>query len=193
LRQKPDFERLIAALAGALADRDLAFMLIGGQAVLVHAEPRLTRDIDITLGATPERLPEILEVCAALHLQVLPDDIESFVRQTFVVPAAEVDTGIRIDFIFSSTSYEATAIARAVRIKVAHRLVPFAAAEDLVLHKLFAGRPRDLEDVDGVMRRKGAELDWSYLERWAQEFAAVPGREQLPDQVRQLRHRASER
>lgn len=61
--------------------------------------------------------------------------------------------------------------------------VPFASAEDLILHKLFAGRPRDIEDAAGVVRRKGPELDWDYLRTWAGEFSVVPGREELPDQL----------
>jgi hypothetical protein len=89
--------------------------------------------------------------------------------------------------IFSTTPYEAQAIRRAVRVEVAGELVPFATGEDLLLHKLFAGRRRDLEDARGVVRRKGPELDWAYLERWAREFAAIPGREGLPEQVRRLR------
>ena len=65
--------------------------------------------------------------------------------------------------------------------------VPFASAEDLVIHKLFAGRARDLEDVATVIRRRGSEVDWAYLTNWAKEFASVPGREGMPEQVEQLR------
>jgi predicted nucleotidyltransferase len=188
--RKPDFERLIAGLARELESRNLPFMLIGGQAVLLHGDPRLTRDVDVTLGASPDRLDDVLQTCAALSLRPLPEDVEGFARSTFVVPAAEDDTGIRVDFIFSTTPYEAQAIERAERVDVRGQKVPFAAAEDLVLHKLFAGRPRDLEDVRGVVRRKGARLDWSYLERWAREFGAVPGREALPAIVAQFRREA---
>lgn len=189
-RRRPDFRRLIAALARELASRDLPFMLIGGQAVLLHAEPRLTKDIDITLGATPDRLDDVLDTCAALKLCLLPEDVEAFARKTFVVPAAEAETGIRVDFIFSSTPYEAGAIDRAERVDVLGEEVPFAAAEDLILHKLFAGRPRDLEDAAAVVRRKGRGLDWSYLGRWAREFAAVPGREEMPRRLEELRREA---
>jgi hypothetical protein len=94
---------------------------------------------------------------------------------------------MRVDFIFSTTPYEAQAIARAVRVDVAGESVPFATAEDLIVHKLFAGRPRDVEDATGVVRRKGADLDWEYLMRWAEAFADVPGREGMPDAVRTLR------
>jgi hypothetical protein len=56
-----------------------------------------------------------------------------------------------------------------------------------LIHNLVAGRPRDWEDAESVVRRKGAELDWAYLERWVREFAAVPGREALLAQLGQLR------
>ncbi len=183
----PDFPALLAALATALERRDIAFMLIGGQAVLVHGRPRLTEDIDVTLAAGPEELPTVREVCDELGLEPLPDDVEGFVRDTFVLPALDPETAVRVDFIFSTIPYERHAIERAVRVQIEGASVPFATAEDLLLHKLFAGRPRDLEDAAGVVRRKGGELDWGYVERWAREFAAIPGREDLPDRLRELR------
>jgi len=183
----PDFADLIARLAVELEAKRVPFMLIGGQAVLLHGEPRLTQDVDVTMGVGPDRIPDLLAVCDELGLQPLPDDPGVFARETFVLPAADPTTGVRVDLIFSTTPYEAQAIDRAVLVNVGSREVPFATAEDLLLHKLFAGRPRDLEDAAGVVRRKGLELDWEYLARWAREFAVIPGREDLPAQVEALR------
>ena len=182
-----DFEAILAGIARELKARELTYMLIGGHAVLLHGEPRLTQDIDLTLAADPTRLPELLAICTTLALEPLPPDVEAFVRRTFVLPVVAPETGVRIDFIFSSTPYEREAIARAQWIEIQGTPVAFASAEDLILHKIFAGRPRDLEDVAGVVRRKGESLDWGYIETWANEFAAVPGREDLPDRVARLK------
>lgn len=184
--RQPDFQGLLARLARELSAHDLGFMLIGGQAVLLHGEPRLTEDIAITLDAPPDRLPDVLAVCRAAELEPLPDDPEAFVGETFVLPADDVASGIRIDLIFSTTPYEAEAIGRAIYVELEGTPVPFATAEDLILHKLFAGRPRDLEDARGVVRRKGMKIDWGYVRRWADEFAGVPGREGLPEAVDRL-------
>lgn len=188
----PDFEALLARVTRQLEGAGFDFMVIGGQAVLLHGRVRLTEDIDLTLGAGPEELPRLLDVCAALELEPLPDDVEGFVRETFVLPALAPDSRIRLDFIFSTTPYERQAIERAARVEIGGAGVPFASAEDLILHKLFAGRPRDLEDAAGVVRRKGDALDWDYLEEWAALFAEVPGREALPDRVRELREERSD-
>jgi len=187
VREPTEVERLLAALAGELPRAGLPFMLIGGQAVLLHGAPRVTDDIDITLGVEPDRLPALLGACVALALEPLPERPADFVRETFVLPVRHALTGLRVDFIFSSTRYEREAIARAESVPVAGAAVPFATAEDLILHKLFAGRPRDIEDAEGVVRRKGASLDWAYVERWAAAFAGVPGRETLPTLVATLR------
>lgn len=186
-RQPSDLERLLAALTAELARQHLPFMLIGGQAVLLHGSPRLTEDIDITLGVNPDALPSLVKACATLGLEPLPVHVDEFVLETFVLPVRHQTTRLRVDFIFSSTPYERQAIARAQQVFIGGALVPFAAAEDLIIHKLFAGRPRDLEDVHGIVRRKGTGLDWAYIERWAREFASVPGREQLPELARELR------
>lgn len=162
-------------------------MLIGGQAVLLHGEPRLTQDVDVTLGLGPGSLGTVLDVCADADLAPLPMDVDSFVERTFVLPAADASTGIRVDFIFSTTPYEAQAIDRAVSVAVGGGKVPFATAEDLIIHKIFAGRPRDLEDAAGVIRRKGAHLDWEYVHDWVGRFAEVPGLEGLPSVLERLR------
>jgi len=188
-RRPPEFDRLLAALARELGDARLPFMLIGGQAVLLHGSPRLTDDIDITLGVDPAHLPAVMRVCESLHLSPLPEHVADFVNETFVLPVREQETGIRVDFIFSSTGYEQQAIARAQKVGIAGAEVPFATAEDLVIHKLFAGRPRDLEDIAGVVRRKGDELDWMYLAEWARKFAEIPGRENMPALVEEFRTR----
>jgi hypothetical protein len=183
----PDFAGLLARLTRTLERRQLPFMIIGGQAVLLHGEPRLTQDIDVTLGVGPARLDDVLAACEALGLEPLPEEVPAFVRSTFVLPTLDQASGIRVDLVFSTTPYEAQAIERAVRVEVAGARVPFATAEDLIIHKLFAGRPRDLEDAVGVVRRKGPELDWAYTEAWVEQFASVPGREGLTEQIRHLR------
>jgi predicted nucleotidyltransferase len=187
---QPDVTTLLASLTSELDRRGIRFMLIGGQAVLLHGEARFTADVDITLDAGPAALSELRAACDTLRLTpVAPasESLETFVRRTFVLPARHAATGIRVDFIFSTTPYEAEAVSRAQRVPVGGTPVPFATAEDLVIHKLFAGRARDVEDVAGVVRRRGATLDWAYLERWAAEFAQVPGREGMPAALARLK------
>ena len=40
--------------------------------------------------------------------------------------------------------------------------IPVATSEDLILMKIVAGRPRDQDDVRGIVARSGKGLDWTY-------------------------------
>ncbi len=91
-RPPPDFQAFIAAIARQLGARNVPFMLIGGQAVLLHGRPRLTEDIDVTLGVGPDAWQTIRDVCIDLQLVPLPDHVEAFVRETFVLPARHTDS-----------------------------------------------------------------------------------------------------
>jgi hypothetical protein len=58
--------------------------------------------------------------------------------------------------------------------------VRFATAEDLIIHKLVAGRPRDLEDIRGILTHQ-KRLDERYLKRWLPTFREVVGRDLLQE------------
>ena len=146
------FAELLARLGRGLDAAGLPYMVIGGQAVLLHGEPRLTRDVDVTLGAGLERLDDLLRALTPMGLRPLVDPAD-FTRRTLVLPCEDPATGLRVDFILSFTPYEHAAIARALAVTVGGATVRFATAEDLVVHKILAGRPRDLEDVRGVLRK----------------------------------------
>ena len=46
-------------------------------------------------------------------------------------------------------------------------------AEHLVVYKLVAARPRDLIDMDGIVRRQGTRLDVELIRRWGRQFAEL--------------------
>ena len=71
--------------------------------------------------------------------------------------------------LFSFSPYERQAIQRARRIVIDGVEVAFAALEDLIIHKMVAGRPRDLEDVAGLLR-KNPQIDLAYLRPWLEQF-----------------------
>ncbi len=46
--------------------------------------------------------------------------------------------------------------------------VAFASIEDMIIHKIFAGRPRDLEDVKSIIN-KNTGIDNKYIRNWLKE------------------------
>lgn len=163
------FAQLLERIALGLDEHQIPYMIIGGQAVLIYGEPRLTRDIDVTLGAGPERLADLLGFAKASEWRVLVETPEEFVQRTLVLPCLDSQSGIRIDFIFSHSPYERQALERIRRVEIGKAAVRFAAPEDVVVHKIIAGRPRDVEDARSILL-KTSDLDRQYIRHWLAEF-----------------------
>ena len=161
------FKKLLKKIANELNTNNIPYMVIGGQAVLLYGEPRLTKDIDITLGIGIDGLKDINSIIQKLNLKALVN--EGFVQKTMVLLAIDEKTGIRVDFIFSFSRYEKQAIKRAPDIKFGNTVVKFASLEDVVIHKIIAGRARDIEDVRSIIL-KNSDYDTKYIVRWLEEF-----------------------
>lgn len=172
-------EELIKNVAQALDHHNIPYMVIGGQAVLVYGRPRLTRDVDITLGVDVDALALVAQISATLKLRILTPDAQSFAAKTRVLPTEEPESKFRVDFMFSFSEYERQALQRATPVTIAGYPVRFASCEDLVIHKLVAGRPIDHEDVRDVLAKNRERVDPAYLESWLREFSRLPGHEQI--------------
>ncbi|MEP0547074.1 MAG: hypothetical protein ABJF88_09085 [Rhodothermales bacterium] len=113
------FDHLLSRLAEAFGAVGLPYRVIGGQAVLLYGEPRVTQDIGVTIGAAPDRLPDVLAALTGVGFQALVDT--AFVEETLVLLCEDSDSRIRVDVIFSFSGYEQEALRRAARRHRGHR------------------------------------------------------------------------
>jgi len=56
------FEQLLVSIAKQFDKHNIPYIIIDGQAVLLYGEPRLTKDIDITIGLNIDRVDEIVKI-----------------------------------------------------------------------------------------------------------------------------------
>jgi len=166
-------EKLIKNIAQHLDRQKLAYMIIGGQAVLLYGRPRLTRDIDITLGVDTDKFALIQGVYKNLKLKPLVENPQDFARSTKVLPTEEPESKIRVDFIFSFTPYEAQAIKKAKQVLFDDYPVKFASCEDVIIHKMVAGRAIDDEDVKSILAKNKDIIDFKYIRKWLSEFSKI--------------------
>ncbi len=174
------FEKLLVKIAQALNKNNIPYMVVGAQAVMIHGEPRFTGDIDITLGVDTDKTKDILKIIRELGLEPAEYMTEDFIKRNALLTVEDKDHRIEVDFIFSFMPYERQAIERAVKISLEDTDVHFACAEDTIIHKLFAGRPRDIEDVKGIIVQQ-KKLDKKYLHRWLGEFSEIAGRKLIEE------------
>jgi hypothetical protein len=172
-------EAALVDIAGFLEESAVPYMVIGGFANLRWGRPRLTQDLDVTIQLDEARWAVFIERMRR-RFQPLAESPLEFARETRVVPVV-TPAGVRVDLILAGLPYEEQAIARAREVPVAGRTVRFCAPEDLVLHKLASERPRDREDVEGVIARQGDALDRVYLDARVEALAAGLERPEIAD------------
>ena len=159
--------RAALRVAGVLEELGVPYAFIGGFALAFWGEPRLTADLDLTvLTQDPEGVAR--ELLARFPSRV--EDPLGFLRWSRILLL--VVEGVPVDVAFGMPGYEEEALRRAVRVRVGPGEVRVLSPEDLIIHKCVAGRPRDLEDVRGILARQ-RNLDLEYIRRWLREFEGL--------------------
>lgn len=145
-----------------LDEAGLQSCLIGGLALQRWGEDRLTRDVDISLltGFGHE------ESVADLLLARFEGRVQNAKEHALMhrVLLLQID-GIGIDIGFAGFAYEREMMARASEFEFIEGLwLRSCSAEDLIVMKAFAARPRDWEDIRGIVIRQGEALDWGLVD-----------------------------
>lgn len=143
-----------------------AFCFIGGLAVQRWGQPRMTADVDLTLitgfGAEEPFVDALLHSFRGR----IADAREFALRHRTLLLAAT--NGVHVDVALGAMPFEENSVRRASPFDLGDdRTVTICGAEDLIVHKAFAGRDKDWLDVRGIVTRQGRGLDqaliWSEL------------------------------
>ena len=139
-------EKTLLKIANLFHKNDIPYILIGGYSMALHGCPRLTQDLDITLGMDTDCFDRILQILSADFKALAPNPKE-FAEKTNVLILEDKETGIRCDLIFSFIDFERQAIVDAEIIEIKNIPVKNVSLENLIVYKMLAGRERDKEDV----------------------------------------------
>jgi Nucleotidyltransferase of unknown function (DUF6036) len=149
---------VLAAVAPVLRHSGSRWYLFGAQAVTVWGRPRLSADVDLTAVIAG---PHDDFVAAMLHagFDLRISDWRDFVARTRVLPLLHRATQMPLDVVIAGPGLEEEFLERAVVIHLAGMDVPVITPEDLIVTKLLAGRPKDFEDVRGILEERLQSLD----------------------------------
>lgn len=168
--------------------RNWRFCFIGGLALMHWGEPRLTQDIDLCLltgfGREDEYVDAILE-----HYQERITDARTFAIQNRVLLISSTDN-VPLDISLGGIPFEERVISRSLQVSYSDGVnLRICSAEDLVTLKCFADRARDWADVEGILRRRAEQLDWSLIDQELQELRELKGASDSVEKLAQLRKR----
>jgi hypothetical protein len=161
------------------------FCVVGGFAVLRWGEPRLTRDVDLTLLTGFGQEERFVDALLGLFAGRLDKARDFALRHRVLLLTAS--NGIPLDIALGAMPFEERAVGRAS----AYAIQPNAAvltcsAEDLIVFKAFAGRERDWLDIAGVVARQGVRLDQRLIWNELLPLLELKGTPEHRDRLRAL-------
>lgn len=168
--------------------RNWPFCFIGGLAVQVWGEPRLTLDVDVTLlTGFGEEIDFIEPLTTHFSSRISGATDFALARRVLLLESAD---GIAIDVSLGAFDFEREMISRSVR----HEFLPeillrLCTAEDLIVSKSFADRLKDWIDVESVIIRQ-PKLDWDYILRQLEPLAELKEAPELIDKLLKIRREA---
>lgn len=159
--------------------------IIGGVAASLRGRPRVTRDIDCLVLVDTEDWGALLEAAVSFGLLPRVQDPLVFARQSRVLLLRHQPTEVDIDVTFGALLFEDELVARATRVEVAGVSVRVATAQDLIVMKAVAGRPRDWADIEGILDAD-PDLDLDPVREQVQEFANLLDQPEIASRLEAL-------
>jgi hypothetical protein len=159
---------------------------IGGLAVQRWGEPRVTRDVALTLmagsGAEDSFIDPLLDSYAARI-----ENAKKF-AQSHRVLLLKSHGDVGIDISLGALPFEENVVSRATSFTLGPGMeIRTCSAEDLIVLKLFASRPLDIHDSESVVIRHKSHLDWRHIEDQLRPLAEVKDQPEILQTLVRLR------
>ena len=169
--RRPEFLDALRALRDGLQALGVPWMIIGGVAVIAHGVPRYTADVDATVSDPDGPIERIFDVFARQRVVARIDGALAFARERQVLLLRHEPSGVDLDVSLAWLPFEIEALRRSEVRDYGGVTIRIPRPDDLVIYKLVASRPRDLEDVERLLLLHGPSLDLQHITATVREFA----------------------
>ena len=157
-------------------------LIIGGVAASILGRPRVTRDVDVLVLLDEKDWGEFLSAGTEFGFVARVTDPLDFAKKAKVLLIRHEPSGIDVDVTFGVLPFEKEAITNAVWVNIRGVRLPLPNAEDLIIMKAVAHRPRDLADIESIMDAH-PNLNLRKIRRWVKEFSTAI---EMPDILNDL-------
>ena len=150
----------LADAVALLKGRGIESALIGGLAVSLRGQPRMTVDVDLVILATVDEALTLVGELGSTPFEPLFPGVEEVVTRAFILPLRHRLTGVRVDLAIGMSGFERQAVKRATPVMIGDTSISVVSIEDLLVMKALAGRPQDDQDIEGLVAAQRDLIDW---------------------------------
>lgn len=167
-----------------MTERKWKFCAIGGVALQLWGEPRATLDADFTLLAGFGNEEDFIRPILARFESRIPSGEEFALARRVLLIWTSNGTGV--DIALGAMPFESDMIERASIFEMAHGIrIPCCTAEDLLVMKLVAGRPKDMHDAKTIVARQQS-LDVEYLKTRLEEMCELSSSREVMERAQSI-------
>jgi hypothetical protein len=182
----PDLSSALFKAASMLEEQGYRYAVIGGLAVSVWGQTRATYDIDFKVLVPANGYQALRELVRRYY----PERARPHVPENPLIVDVVIE-GVTVDFLLAIPGYEENIVTRALPRELGERAFPVCSPEDLIIQKAVAGRPRDWQDVEGILIEQYGKLQADYIEEWLGQFAEILERPEILTLYAETRERIS--
>ena len=177
--KQPELIEITLKVIAIFEKLGIRYSIGGSLASSAFGIPRATMDIDIVADIKQENVP-LLQECLEKEFYADMDMIREAVRRKSSFNIIHLESLYKVDiFILQEHPFDLQALARRVQKKVSEDTSQepfFSTPEDIILNKLKwyqdggGVSDRQWNDILGVLKVQGKDLDMPYLSEWAEKL-----------------------
>ena len=180
-------------LADAFDRMELSYAFGGALANNYWGIVRTTVDVDCLAAIPALKFQQLADELTSLGCDMrdtsdepIPVTVEPMRKQVDQQKFIElVRETIRIELFVPFIPLQHEILRRAVQMPLDRRKVPVTSAEDLILLKLAFHRPKDIQDVQGILWVQRRQLDLKHLKAWSEKTLPDDLQGELQELIRQ--------
>lgn len=153
----------------------IPYAIVGAIAAAYHGEVRASRDADAVISLPSADIPFLTDnlTIAGLRVRVNKGDVDDPIRQVLALMDSHDNT---VDLLWGVHGMDDGVMDRCRTTSLLGSIVKVIGPEDFIAMKLFAGGPKDLGDVQGVLEISGERLDIPLLKKVTRRYGAEESR-----------------
>lgn len=171
-REPKNFLPAILALVSFFKDSKAKASIIGGIAVSLLGEPRLTKDVDAMMIYDVSLLQRLMIQLSGYGFKSRRADYIKFGQQTRMLLLEHQATGVEVDLSLGVTPFEEELVSRIKKINFEGIKLPLPHVDDLIIMKAVAHRSQDLLDIESLIKVH-KKIDTKRTCHWIAQYAEV--------------------
>ncbi|MEA2054815.1 MAG: DUF6036 family nucleotidyltransferase [Candidatus Thermoplasmatota archaeon] len=161
---KRGIDDILFLICDFLNKNDVAYVVVGGIAILFYGNPRTTMDIDIILQLNERDIRNLVHFLEKKDFVVSEEDLRNALKEKSHCTILDKLSILRLDVKGIYTWSDQMTLERRKAVEWRGTVIYIASPEDIIANKLYFGSEQDIKDAESIYVRQLKKLDMKYLE-----------------------------